>query len=333
MSWLNNFVRPRIQAIVSRRNVPENLWDKCPSCEQMIFHREIAEHLFVCPNCDCHMAISPARRFRTLFDKDGFETVELPEAAVDPLKFRDSKRYADRLRDARAKTGAADAVVVAHGRIGGRDAVACGFDFSFMGGSMGVAVGEAVVSAARLAVLQQAPLIVFPASGGARMQEGILSLMQMPRTTIAIDEVREAGLPYIVVLTNPTTGGVTASFAMLGDVTLAEPGALIGFAGPRVIENTLRESLPEGFQKSEYLLEHGMIDGVVHRRDVRDRLIRLIGLLTERRPSAEVLALPDPAARAGAVAAAGGEPGESADAESGAAPRPADSEAGAGADG
>ena len=293
MSWLSNFVRPRIQALVTRRSVPENLWDKCPACDQMIFHRDLKGHLFICPHCDHHMAISPEERFETLFDDGAFETVELPEVAVDPLKFRDGKRYADRLKDAQARTGLRDAVVVANGRIGGRDAVVCGFDFAFMGGSMGLAVGEAIVTAARLAVLQRAPLIVFPASGGARMQEGILSLMQMPRTTVAIDEVREAGLPYIVVLTNPTTGGVTASFAMLGDVTLAEPGALIGFAGPRVIENTLRQSLPEGFQKSEYLLEHGMIDGVVHRRDLRDRLARLIGLLTDRRPAAEVLPLPD----------------------------------------
>ena len=296
MSWLNNFVRPRIQALVTRRNVPENLWDKCPSCEQMIFHRELGEQLHICPHCDCHMAIAPAERFGALFDNGEFTAIELPEVPLDPLKFRDTRRYADRLRDARAKTGARDAATVAHGAIGGRGAVACAFDFSFMGGSMGLAVGEAVVSAARLAVLQQAPLIVFPASGGARMQEGILSLMQMPRTTVAIDDVRAAKLPYIVVLTNPTTGGVTASFAMLGDITLAEPGALVGFAGPRVIENTLRQSLPEGFQKSEYLLEHGMIDAVVHRRELRDRLILLIGLLTDKLPSAEVIALPRPGA-------------------------------------
>ncbi len=293
MSWLNNFVRPRIQALVTRRNMPENLWDKCPACDQMIFHRDLNEQSFVCPNCDHHMPISPERRFGTLFDDGAYATVELPEVAADPLKFRDSKRYADRLRDARARSGRRDAAVVANGRIGSHDAVACGLDFSFMGGSMGLAVGEALVSAARLTVLQAAPLIVFTASGGARMQEGILALMQMPRTTVAIDEVREAGLPYIVVLTNPTTGGVTASFAMLGDVTLAEPGALIGFAGPRVIENTLRQRLPDGFQKSEYLLDHGMIDAVVHRRDLRDRLIQLIGLLTDKRPTAKVLALPN----------------------------------------
>lgn len=298
MSWLNNFVRPRIQALVTRRSVPENLWVKCPSCEQMIFHSELPAHLHICPHCEHHMAMSPRHRFESLFDEETWETIELPEVPLDPLKFRDSKRYADRLRDARAKSGARDAAAVAHGAIGGYDAVACAFDFSFMGGSMGLAVGEAVVSAARLAVLQQAPLIVFPASGGARMQEGILSLMQMPRTTVAVDEVREAGLPYIVVLTNPTTGGVTASFAMLGDFTFAEPGALIGFAGPRVIENTVREKLPEGFQRSEYLLEHGMIDAVVHRRELRDTLTRLIGLLVHKRPAADVIALPRPDAPA-----------------------------------
>lgn len=302
MSWLNNFVRPKIQALVTRRAVPENLWVKCPACEQMIFHREMKDQLAVCPHCEHHMAISPERRFETLFDDGEWESVALPEVPADPLKFRDGKRYADRLREARARCGRADAAVVATGAIGGRAAVAVGLDFSFMGGSMGLAVGEAVVTAARLAVLQRAPLIVFTASGGARMQEGILSLMQMPRTTVAVGEVREAGLPYFVVLTNPTTGGVTASFAMLGDVTLAEPGALIGFAGPRVIENTLRQSLPEGFQKSEYLLEHGMIDAVVHRRDVRARLATLIGLLADRTPKAEIVALPGRGAEA--------EPGE-----------------------
>ncbi len=290
MSWIKSFVRPKIQALVTRRNVPEHLWDKCPSCEQMIFHRDLKAQMFVCPHCECHMAITAEQRFQILFDDGEHSIIELPETLVDPLKFRDSRRYADRLKDAQAKTGLSDAVTVAHGRIGGRDTVIGAFNFSFMGGSMGAAVGEAIIAAARLAVLQQAPLILFPASGGARMQEGIVSLMQMPRTTIAINDVREAGLPYVVVLTNPTTGGVTASFAMLGDITLAEPGALIGFAGPRVIENTLRESLPEGFQKSEYLLEHGMIDAVVHRRDMRDHLIRLLALLMEPRPPCETSA-------------------------------------------
>ena len=295
MSWLNNVVRPKIQALVNRRDVPENLWDKCPACEQMIFHRDLESQLFVCPHCEHHMNIAPERRFEALFDDGKYATIELPEVPADPLKFRDNKRYGDRLKEAQAKTGHSDAVLVAHGSLAGRPLVACCFDFSFMGGSMGIAVGEAMVAAARLAVLQQAPLVVFPASGGARMQEGILSLMQLPRTTIAVNDVQEAGLPYVVVLTNPTTGGVTASFAMLGDITLAEPGALIGFAGPRVIESTLRQSLPEGFQKSEYLLEHGMIDAVVHRGEIRPWLIRMIGLLAEPRPAAEIVDLAEKA--------------------------------------
>ncbi len=291
MSWLNNFVRPKIQALVNRRNVPDNLWDKCPSCEQMIFHRDLEAQLFVCPHCDHHMAITPEQRFANLFDDGTYTTIELPKVPVDPLKFRDTKRYTDRLKDAQTKTSHGDAAIVAHGTMARRPVVLCAFDFSFMGGSMGLAVGEALVAAARLAVLQRAPLVVFPASGGARMQEGILSLMQMPRTTVAVGEVRDAGLPYIVVLTNPTTGGVTASFAMLGDVSLAEPGALIGFAGPRVIESTIRQTLPDGFQKSEYLLDHGMVDAVVHRRDLRDTLARIIGLLTNPQPQADVVEL------------------------------------------
>jgi acetyl-CoA carboxylase carboxyl transferase subunit beta len=291
MSWLNNIVRPKIQALVNRRNVPDNLWDKCPSCEQMIFHRDLEAQLFVCPHCDHHMAITPEQRFANLFDDGTYAMIELPKVAVDPLKFRDSKRYAERLKDAQAKTGRADAAVVAHGTVSSRPAVMCAFDFAFMGGSMGLAVGEALVAAAKLAILQRAPLVVFPSSGGARMQEGILSLMQMPRTTVAVGEVRDAGLPYVVVLTNPTTGGVTASFAMLGDIALAEPGALIGFAGPRVIESTLRQTLPDGFQKSEYLLEHGMVDAVVHRRDLRETLARMLGLLTDTQPAPDVVEL------------------------------------------
>jgi len=304
MSWLKNIVRPKIQALVKRTNMPENLWDKCPACEQMIFHRDLEPQMFVCPHCDHHMAISPERRFAALFDDGAFTPVELPKAAADPLRFRDSKRYSERLKEAQSRTGRADAVAVVHGPLDGRPAVACAFDFAFMGGSMGVAVGEAVVAAATLAKLQEAPLIMFPASGGARMQEGILSLMQLPRTTVAVGDLREAGLPYIVVLTNPTTGGVTASFAMLGDITLAEPGALIGFAGPRVIESTIRQSLPEGFQKSEYLVEHGMVDAVVHRRDLRPTLIRLIRLLSDTRPSAEVVDLAEKAVAIPAAPAA-----------------------------
>ena len=288
MSWLTNFVRPKIQALVNRAQIGDPLWIKCTSCEQMIFHRDLAEREKICPHCNYHMAIKPAERFAVLFDEGTYQTIELPVADIDPLKFRDRKRYSDRLKEAQSKTDQDDAVVVVHGTIGGYRIVVCALDFNFMAGSMGVAVGDGFLSAARLAVLQKAPLIVFTASGGARMQEGVLSLMQMPRTVVALDGVRQAGLPYIVILTHPTTGGVTASFAMLGDITLAEPNALIGFAGPRVIEDTIRESLPEGFQKSEYLFEHGMIDIVVNRNELRDHLINLVGLFLDKHPIAEI---------------------------------------------
>jgi len=292
MNWISNFVRPKIRALVTKTEVPENLWHKCPSCAQMIFHRELESNLRVCPHCGHHMRIPARERLKLLFDDGDFNPIELPETPSDPLRFRDRKRYAERLREAQTKTESKEAVLVAHGRMGGRPTVIAAFDFSFMGGSMGIAVGEGLVAAARLAVLQEAALIVVPSSGGARMQEGILSLMQLPRSVIAVEEVKEAGLPYVVVLTDPTTGGVTASFAMLGDIALAEPGAVIGFAGQRVIEETIRETLPEGFQRAEYLLEHGMVDMVVHRRDLRDTLIRILKLLRDKMPPAEVVPLP-----------------------------------------
>jgi acetyl-CoA carboxylase carboxyl transferase subunit beta len=292
MNWLKNFVRPKIRALVRKENVPEKLWEKCPRCEQMIFHRELAANLFVCTHCDHHMRMSAEDRLKLVFDEGEYQTIELPDALEDPLRFRDSKRYTDRLKEARSKTGSKDAIKVAHGKIGGLPAVVAAFDFRFMGGSMGIAVGDGFIAAARLAVLQDAPLVVFPSSGGARMQEGVLSLMQMPRTTVGVQEVREAGLPYIVVLTDPTTGGVSASFAMLGDVTMAEPGAIIGFAGSRVIENTIHEKLPEGFQRSEYLFDHGMVDMVVKRHDLRDTLIRVLDILRNREPAGDVVALP-----------------------------------------
>ena len=279
MNWLTNYVRPKIRALYARKEVPDNLWHKCPSCESMLFHRELEENLHVCQHCGFHMRLDPVKRLDSMFDDGAYEAVELPKSVADPLKFRDQKRYTDRLKEAQTKTGRSDAIVVGEGRIGGHAAVVAAFDFGFMGGSMGIAVGEGLLTAARLAVAKHAPLIVVPASGGARMQEGILSLMQMPRTTIAVEMVKEAGLPYIVVLTDPTTGGVTASFAMLGDIHIAEKGAQIGFAGARVIESTIRETLPEGFQRSEYLMEHGMVDMVVHRRDLRPTLVRTIGLL------------------------------------------------------
>ncbi len=264
MNWLTNFVLPKIRAVVAKREVPDNLWHKCPGCGQMLFHRELEASLHVCSSCGHHLRLPPLPRLALLFDGGAFVDVALPKAVQDPLKFRDRKRYSERLKEAQTKARGRDAAVVAEGKIGGIAAVAAVFDFEFLGGSMGIAVGEAIVTAARRAVERDAALVIVPSSGGARMQEGILSLMQMPRTTLAVEMVKERGLPYIVILADPTTGGVSASFAMLGDVTLAEPGAVVGFAGARVIEETIREKLPEGFQRAEYLLEHGMVDLVVH---------------------------------------------------------------------
>ncbi|QIE57115.1 acetyl-CoA carboxylase carboxyltransferase subunit beta [Pikeienuella piscinae] len=284
MNWISNYVRPKINSLFSRREMPENLWAKCDECGQMIFHRELADNLHVCPSCDHHMAITPRERLTALFDNGVLVEVKTPEAKADPLAFRDQKKYPDRLRDARRATGEQEAMLVARGAIGGVEVIAAAQDFSFMAGSMGVAVGNAMIAAAQAAVKARAPLIVFAAAGGARMQEGILSLMQMPRTTIAVEMVKEAGLPFIVILTHPTTGGVTASYAMLGDIQIAEPNALICFAGPRVIEQTIREKLPEGFQRAEYLLEHGMLDMVVDRRKMRDELATVLRLLLNMPP-------------------------------------------------
>ena len=298
MNWLTNFVRPKIRALVTKdsKDVPENLWQKCTACEQMIFHRELEANLRVCPHCGHHMRLDAKKRLSILFDDGQYTKIELPETVVDPLRFRDRKRYSDRLKDAQSETEEPDAAIVAHGKIGGMNAVVAVLDFSFMGGSMGVAVGEAIVSAAKLAVLQEAPLVVVPASGGARMQEGILSLMQLPRTVIAVEQVKEAGLPYIVLLTDPTTGGVSASFAMLGDIQLAEPGAMIGFAGRRVIEETIREKLPDDFQRADFLMEHGIVDMVVPRHQLRETLARLFRLLRQPKGAAGLPALPAEAA-------------------------------------
>ena len=285
MNWLTEFVRPRLRSLVRKTDVPENLWLQCDNCGQMIFHRELHDLINVCPHCDHHMRLDAPGRLAMLFDHGIYETIELPDAPVDPLKFRDRRRYTDRLRDAQADLKTKDAMRVAHGTIDDQPAVAALLDFAFMGGSMGVAVGEAFLAAARLAVVQRAALIAVTASGGARMQEGILSLMQMPRTTIAVAEVKEAGLPYIVLMTDPTTGGVSASFAMLGDIAIAEPGAAIGFAGQRVIQQTIRETLPENFQRAEYLHEHGIIDMVVHRRELRGTLGRLLSMLMQPKPA------------------------------------------------
>ncbi|MHA6287716.1 acetyl-CoA carboxylase, carboxyltransferase subunit beta [Maricaulis sp. CAU 1757] len=280
MNWLSKITPPGMSKIFSKRDTPDNLWVKCPKSGEMVFHKDLEAGLFVTP-AGHHMRIAPAYRFQFTFD-DKFTEVALPEVPKDPLKFRDDKPYTSRLAAARKKTGRDDAMAIAHGAIGGVDCVVLVQNFAFMGGSLGMAAGESFIKAAETAIARKAPLIVFTAAGGARMQEGALSLMQMPRTTLAIDMLREEGLPYIVVLTDPTTGGVTASYAMLGDVHIAEPGALIGFAGPRVIEQTIREKLPEGFQRAEYLLEKGMVDKVVHRRDIPATLARILRVMMKR---------------------------------------------------
>ena len=293
MNWITNYVRPRINSLFSRREVPENLWTKCPECGTMLFHRELADNLNVCTNCDHHLAISPRARFTALFDAGVFVEVKVPEPLADPLGFKDQKKYPERLKAAQKSSGEKDAMLVAEGEMGRTPIVAAAQNFDFMAGSMGMYVGNAIIAAAKRAVELKRPLVLFSASGGARMQEGILSLMQMPRTTVAVQMLKEARLPYIVVLTHPTTGGVTASYAMLGDIQIAEPNALICFAGPRVIEQTIREKLPEGFQRAEYLLEHGMLDRVTHRKKLREELISILRMLTGQ--SAPVVAdLPAP---------------------------------------
>jgi acetyl-CoA carboxylase carboxyl transferase subunit beta len=296
MNWISNVVRPKIRNILTRRDTPENLWIKCPETGQLVFYKDVEANLFVIPGSNYHMRMGALARLKSIFDGETWFDIAVPEVPVDPLKFRDERRYADRLKDARAKTGLNDAIKLGFGRLERMPVVIGVQEFDFMGGSLGMAAGEAVIKGIETAVSKGTPFIMFAASGGARMQEGILSLMQMPRTTIAIQRLREARKPYIVVLTNPTTGGVTASYAMLGDVHIAEPGALIGFAGPRVIEQTIREKLPEGFQKAEYLKEHGMVDMVVHRRDLRPTLARLCRLLTNAEAPGEASApLPVPA--------------------------------------
>ncbi|MDQ7069889.1 MAG: acetyl-CoA carboxylase, carboxyltransferase subunit beta [Rhodobacterales bacterium] len=279
MNWITNYVRPRINSIFSRRETPDNLWTKCTECGTMLFHRELSDNLNVCTDCGHHMAITPRARMEALFDGGIFTEVETPEAIADPLQFKDQKKYPERVKIAQKKTGEKDAMLVVEGDIGRTSIVAAAQDFSFMGGSMGMNVGNAIVAGAQRAVELKRPFVLFSAAGGARMQEGILALMQMPRTTVAVQMLREAGLPYIVVLTHPTTGGVTASYAMLGDIQIAEPNALIAFAGTRVIEQTIGEKLPEGFQRAEYLLDHGMLDRVTKRTEMRAELITIVRML------------------------------------------------------
>jgi len=284
MSWLSR-VKSGIPFLPKKQST-DTLWHKCTKCGTMVFLKEWEENQRVCPRCDFHDRIGPGKRFEYLFDDGAYEVLPSPQVREDPLKFRDNKRYTDRLKDARSKTGERDALINARGSIGGHKAVVGVQDFAFMGGSMGIAVGTAFISGARVAIADRSPYVIFTASGGARMQEAVLSLMQLPRTTVVINELKEAGLPYIVVLTDPTTGGVTASYAMLGDIQIAEPGALIGFAGQRVIEQTIREKLPEGFQRAEYLLQHGMIDMVVPRSEMKDRLAKVIGYLMPEKKAA-----------------------------------------------
>jgi acetyl-CoA carboxylase carboxyl transferase subunit beta len=281
MNWLSNFIRPKIRSMVaSQKEVPDNLWTKCPSCDGMLFQRDLKERMNVCSHCNYHMRWPVAERLAYLFDGGQYENLKLPRVPADPLKFKDRKKYVDRLKDAREDTGRDDAMVVAVGTVEAASVVVAAFDFDFMGGSMGTAVGESIVMAATEAVKRRMPLLIIPSSGGARMQEGALSLMQMPRTIIATQMVKEAGLPYFVLLTDPTTGGVSASFAMVGDVHMVEPGAMVGFAGKRVIQETIREALPNNFQTAEYILDHGMADLIVPRHEQRAMISRLIGILT-----------------------------------------------------
>jgi acetyl-CoA carboxylase carboxyl transferase subunit beta len=295
MNWISNVVRPKIRSFLNRRETPENLWIKCPETGQLVFYKDVESNQFVIPGSNYHMRMGAMARMKSVFDNETWFDIAIPEVPVDPLKFRDERRYTDRLKDARAKTGTNDAIKLGYGKLDGLPVVVAVQDFDFMGGSLGMAAGEAVVKGLQTAVDKSTPFIMFAASGGARMQEGILALMQLPRTTVAVQMLREARQPYLVVLTNPTTGGVTASYAMLGDVQIAEPGALIGFAGPRVIEQTIREKLPEGFQRAEYLKEHGMVDMVVHRHELRPTLSNLCRILTKSPAPEAASNLPVPA--------------------------------------
>ena len=289
MNWIDNVVRPKIRSFLNKREVADNLWVKCPESGEMVFYRDLEANQWVVPNSGYHMKIKARDRLDKFLDDGAYEEIELPQVPQDPLKFRDLKRYSDRLKENRTKTGMDDAVLVAAGKLTGQDVVVAVQDFDFIGGSLSLAAGAAIVKGMQTAVERKLPFIMFTASGGARMQEGILSLMQLPKTTVGVQMLKTAGLPYIVVLTNPTTGGVTASYAMLGDVHIAEPGAQIGFAGARVIEQTIREKLPKGFQRSEYLLEHGMVDMVVHRHNLRTTIGSLIGMFTGAPASASTV--------------------------------------------
>ena len=283
MSWLSNFVRPKLRALIKKTDSANNLWIKCNGCEQMVYHKDLKDTLRVCPTCDYHMKMSAKERIEWLLDEGTVKELSIPKANIDPLKFKDSKKYIDRIKEAKSKSNSDEAIIMASGQIGGNNAMVVALDFNFMGGSMGSAVGEGFLEASIEAINLNIPLVIFTSSGGARMQEGIFSLMQLPKTVVAVNSLKEKNIPYIVVLTDPTTGGVSASFAMLGDITFAEPGALIGFAGPRVIQSTVNETLPEGFQTSEYLLEHGMIDDVIHRKNLKYSIANTIALLRKNK--------------------------------------------------
>ena len=289
MSWLQKLMPARIRTEVTKKtgSVPEGLWEKCDSCAAVLYKPELDRNLYVCPKCSHHMAIAARDRLEALFDPDTAQELDVGLEPVDMLRFRDSKRYVDRIRTAQKQSGEKDALISMHGRLKGRPLTACAFEFRYMGGSMGSVVGEKFTRAAEYALAHRSPLVCFSATGGARMQEGLFSLMQMAKTAAALGQLRNAGVPYISVMTHPTTGGVSASFAMLGDINLAEPQALIGFAGPRVIEQTVRETLPEGFQRSEFLLEHGAIDQICDRRQLRDRIARLLAMLC-RQPAPQM---------------------------------------------
>ena len=284
MNWISNVVPPKIRSML-KRDTPENLWTKCPESGELVFNKDLEGNLWVVPGSGFHMRMPAEARLKSLFDGGAYDRLPTPDVPLDPLKFRDVKRYTDRLKENRAKTGQQDAVRLAAGKLEGQDIVVALQDFEFLGGSLGMAAGEAIIAGMMAAVERKTPFIIFTASGGARMQEGMFSLMQMPRTTVAVQRLRAAKLPYIVVLTNPTTGGVTASYAMLGDIHIAEPGAVIGFAGARVIEQTIREKLPEGFQRAEYLLDHGMLDRVTHRKALREELVTILRMLMNQSPA------------------------------------------------
>lgn len=290
MSWLTNYVKKPLQSVLSTRETPDNLWHKCPNCGQMIFHKEYVAANYVCVKCDHHGRMPAKDRLGLLFDGGNYDLIPMPSVNQDPLRFKDTKRYTDRLKTARASNDSQDAIIAGEGKIGTQEAVVAVQDFAFMGGSMGMAVGEGIITAIRRATERHLPFVMVTASGGARMQEGILSLMQMPRTTVALQELREVRLPYIVVLADPTSGGVSASYAMLGDVHLAEPGAMIAFSGPRVIEQTIGEKLPDGFQRAEYLRDHGMVDRVVHRHEMRQELGQIVSMLMAGRYRRRVVA-------------------------------------------